>query len=202
MLLMPESLAFFSQAAPLSESRLTIIRTVTPWLIIESQSEANLVDVLGGVLDDRGVASRRDRLLQEPAGRCSPSAARSPRPAGSRRPWPWLRACCCCRCPASPPLLPPQAVSTRGRIATPATAIIRIRIAWCLSDRERRHRISGRQECCGPQRTHPLTTPGSHKFVTAAKRPTRPVNVSLSCEDRCRTTATRAPADRSRAPGS
>ena len=38
MLAMPASLAFCSQAAPLSESRLTIISTLTPWLIIESQS--------------------------------------------------------------------------------------------------------------------------------------------------------------------
>ena len=46
MLGMPASRAFFSQAAPLSESRLTIIRTLTPWLIIESHSEANLVTSL------------------------------------------------------------------------------------------------------------------------------------------------------------
>src|SRR3954452_16743209 len=42
MLTMPAVLAFFRQAAPESESRLTIIRTLTPSLIMESQMVPNL----------------------------------------------------------------------------------------------------------------------------------------------------------------
>src|SRR5215203_1980845 len=42
MLVMPAAVAFFRQAAPESESRLTIIRTLTPSLIIESQIVPNL----------------------------------------------------------------------------------------------------------------------------------------------------------------
>jgi hypothetical protein len=43
MLGMPASLAFFSHAAPLSESRFTIISTLTPSLIMPSQSWVNFV---------------------------------------------------------------------------------------------------------------------------------------------------------------
>src|SRR5690349_4809659 len=43
MLTMPAADAFFRQAEPESESRLTIMRTLTPSLIIESQMVPNLV---------------------------------------------------------------------------------------------------------------------------------------------------------------
>src|SRR5690242_20985805 len=43
MLTMPAAAAFLRQAAPELESRLTIIRTLTPSLIIESQIVPNLV---------------------------------------------------------------------------------------------------------------------------------------------------------------
>src|SRR3954453_4233673 len=42
MLVMPAAVAFLRQAAPESESRLTIMRTLTPSLIIESQMVPNL----------------------------------------------------------------------------------------------------------------------------------------------------------------
>src|SRR3954447_11871703 len=42
MLLIPAAVAFFRQAAPDSGSRLTIMRTLTPSLIIESQMVPNL----------------------------------------------------------------------------------------------------------------------------------------------------------------
>src|ERR1044072_596013 len=43
MLTMPASVAFFRHAAPESGSRLTIMRTLTPSLIIESQIVPNLL---------------------------------------------------------------------------------------------------------------------------------------------------------------
>src|SRR5690242_3135128 len=123
MLWMPALAAFFRQAPPESESRLTIIRTLTPSLIIASQMVPNLVlSPPAFWMSDLKPASvnafcRLGRSLASHRGDVVVSGRITPMVLDLVPPPPPLE-------PEPPPLLPPQAAmpSTRAAAATIGSA--------------------------------------------------------------------------------
>src|SRR5690349_16458299 len=132
MLVMPAVVAFLRQAAPESESRLTIIRTLTPSLIIESQIVPNLAvsppafwmsdstpaSLKALVRLGRSLPSHRGEVVA--SGRITPTLPLLPLPLGDFA----------LSLPLS--LLPQAAVAKRSIAAAAAREAIRVRLVLSI----------------------------------------------------------------------